>query len=376
MSDKLARSGSFDTFFASLQFFYTTKERLAHEIVEDHASEAVEATAALEEPGDVLLDRPPDEASKFEGANTAHFSPATTPPWGQCDTEHSTAELSTGKDITGRSREHFETGAKDEDNLVSVTQQSPVLTSPLRQSKWVQQPSTSGPPKLVNMSPSPSSRQGCSSPPDEPRTSSCASVTTASLPLEESKWAINKLAGQRGAVKPSDQGHLISSPSRVRASSGLGFAGKDSGGHIQDKRRQRYSRDDLMVYSKYRKPPPNIFWIVTTICGAHTTARSDGNAAAQVLASKATNYHSTSVINQRDSNRNRSHSALNDGKPFKTESTPLNPVRLSTSPPKPSPNVQESIPSGSGGLGGKVFSLPKSRDPKGPPSPGVRGFQH
>ncbi|KAF9386873.1 hypothetical protein CPB97_003238 [Podila verticillata] len=366
MSDKLTRSGSFDTFFSSLQFFYTTRERLTVETAEAHASEAAEVIAALEDPGDVLLDRPPDEASKSERENTAHFSPATTPPWVQCDIEHSTAELSTGKDFTGRSRENFETGAKEEDDLFSITQQSPVLTSLLLQSKWAKQPSTSGPPKLVNMSSGPSSRQGWSSLPDVPRTVSYASVSSVSLPLEESKWAINKVAGQRGAVKPSDQGHAMSSPSRVRASSGLGFAGKDSGGHIQEKR-QRYSRDDLMVFSKYRNPPPNIFWIVTTICGVHTTTRSDGNTAAQVSASKATNYHGASATNQRDSNRNRSHSAPNSGRPFKTESAPLNAVQPPPSPPKPSPNVQESIASGSGGLGGKVFSLPKSRDPKGPP---------
>lgn len=195
----------------------------------------------------MLLDLPP-EAFKSEEVNTAHLSPATTPPREQCDMEHSTqklvaqieysaAELSTSKDIIGSSREHLETGVKDEDNLVSITQQSPVLTSPFLQFKWAKQPFTSGPPKLVNMSSSQSSRQGRPSPSDEPRTASYASVTSVSLSLEESKWAINKLAGQRGAVKPTNQGRAISSSSKGKASSGLSFAGEDSGGHIQEKRR-------------------------------------------------------------------------------------------------------------------------------------------
>jgi len=362
MSDKLTSSGSFDTFFASLQSFYTTRERLAAEATEARSSEAAVVIAALEDPNDVLLDFPPEEAFNSEEENIAHLSPATTPSREKCDMEYSTqklvaqieystAELSTSKDTIRSSREHLETGAKDEDNLVSITQQSPVLTSPFLQFKWAKQPFTSGPPNLVNMSSSQSSRQGRPSPSDEPRTASYASVTSVSLPLEESKWAINKLAGRRGAVKTTNEGRAISSSSKGKASSGLSFTGTDSGGHIQEKRRHRYSREDLMAFSKYRNPPPNIFRIVTTICGVHTTTKPDDNAAAQVSASKATNYRGASATSQRDSNRNRCLSAPNDGRSFKTESASTVAVRPLPSPPKPSPNVQESRTSDSGGLG-------------------------
>ncbi|KAG0027805.1 hypothetical protein BGZ81_005259 [Podila clonocystis] len=410
MSDKLTSSDSFVYFFSSLQSFYTSRERQAAEAAEARAFEAAEAIAALEDTDDVLLASLPEEPHMSGEKNTAPFIPTadllhleqcdienstqklatqtegrtaelhtnnTTghiakhhdwSQWEQCDNEHSTkklvaqiegsvAELSS-KDSAWHGAEHYETSGKSQVTPVPNTQDSLFLALlPLHQSKWAK-PFTSVPaPNLINMNSSHSNRQGRSQPTGlEPKMVGHAGVTTVSL--EASKRTISQSSKQGGAVKPTDQGHTISSSSRDRASSGLDLSRKGSEGRIQEKPRQRYSPEFLLRFSKHRKPPPNIYRIVSTIC--YNTTKPKGNVAAQISAPNAT---------IRNESRNTSDGVPTAGTlTAKNESThpatyPIA-VRPPASPTKPSPNVQQSRASGSGGLGGKVFSLSKSRDPK------------
>ncbi|KAF9303068.1 hypothetical protein BGZ74_004422 [Mortierella antarctica] len=426
MSDKLTSSDSFAHFFTSLQSFYTSRERRATEAAGTRVSVAAEAIAALEDPDDVLLDSHVEEEHTSEEKNSAPFIlTADLLQLEQCDIEHSTqksvtqiegstAELSTKnatrhiaehddqsqreqcdiehstwklvaqiecseaelspKNTAWHGAEHYESGGRFQDRPVSTTQDSLFLKlPPLHQSKWAKPSTPRLAPKLVNMNSNPSNRQGRLQPTGlEPKTASYASVTTASL--EASKWATRKIAGQGGAVKPTDQGHTISTPLGGRANSGLDLFGKDSGGRIQENPRRCYTLEFLLRFSKYRRPPPNICWIVRTIRDDTTNPKDKG--VAQVSAPNAT---------FRDRNRNRSDSVPTAGiLPAKTESLPVaHPIAVGPPPfpTKSSPNVQQSIASSSGGLGqvtntvGKVFNLPKSRDPKGPPSSTQKGFQ-
>ncbi|KAG0036387.1 hypothetical protein BGZ82_004293 [Podila clonocystis] len=380
MSNKLISSDSFVYFFSSLQSFYTSRER-----------QAAEAIAALEDPDDVLLVPLPEEphlsgeknttpfiptadllhleqcdieystqklATQTEGRTAEQHTKNTTGhiaehhdqlQWEQCDNEHSTkklvaqiegsvAELSS-KDIAWYGAEHYETRGKSQDRPVPSTQDSLFLAlTPLHQSKWAKS-STPGPaPKLINMNSSQSNRQERSQSSGlEPKTASYASVTTVSL--EASKRIISQSSGQGGAVKPTDQGHTISSSSSGGASSGLYLSRKESEGRIQERSRQRYSPEFLLRFSKHRKPPPNIYWIVSTIC--YNSTKSKDNVAAQISATNST---------IRDGSRNRSDGVSTAGTlPAKNESAHPAAYPIAVRPP-PSPNVQQSRASISGGL--------------------------
>ncbi|KAF9317105.1 hypothetical protein BG003_001151 [Podila horticola] len=410
MSDKLTSSDSFADFFVSLHSFYTSRERLAAEAAGTRASETAEAIVTREDSDDVLLD-PPPEAHTLEEKHTAPFIRTadllqleqrdieylTQKPVAQiegcaaelltkdttrysaehddqsqrvqCDFEHSTeklftqfegnmAELSTTKGTAWYTAEHYETGGKFEDGPVSITQQSSLLAlPPLLQSKWANPSTPETASRLINMNSSQNNRQGRSQPTGlESRAAIYARVTTTSL--KASMWAISKSAEQGGAVKPTDQGNTMSSSSKGTASSGLNLSGKDSGKCILEKPRQRYSREFLLTFSKYRKSPPNIYWIVSTI--------RDNITKPKVIVAKFPAPNAT----VKDGNRNKNDSVPTAGTPSaKTESAhPVaHPVAVRPSPSstKSSPNVQQSRASGSGGLSGKVFSLPKARDPKG-----------
>ncbi|KAG0084781.1 hypothetical protein BGZ92_009563, partial [Podila epicladia] len=345
MSDNLTSSDSFAHFFASLQSFYNSNECRATQATGTRVYGAAEAIAALEDPEDVLLDSPPEKAHALEEKNTAPFIPtADLLQLEQCDIEYSTQELATQiegstaelstentirhaadhddrrkreqsdielstqklveqiegsvaerlpKDITWHGAEHYENGGKFQDRPVSTTQDSLFLIlPPLNQSKWAKPSTLQLAPKLVDVKLSQSYRQGRLQPKGlVSKTTSYASMTSVSL--ETSKWAIRKSAGQGGAVKPTDQG-------RTMPTSSMHLSGKDSGRHIQEKPRQCYSPEFLLRFSKYRHPPPNIYWIVRTI--RDDTTKPKDKVAAQVSAPNAT-------FRDGNGNRNRSDSA-------------------------------------------------------------------
>ncbi|KAF9428818.1 hypothetical protein BGZ94_000947 [Podila epigama] len=384
---KLAGSNSFEAFYAKLQPFYKKLERTATDTATEKEPDVAKTTEKAQHPDESFQTLPEEQVIAVEQGCTAAKAVEALDVSDEKSVEM-IGRLSPEQQAVVKQSP----AAKAPEALDVVTEKKSLESSlslkPLQKSKWAvpkadvkndmtepalkvdatQPTSKDGPRAVKDVRVDPLGVQ--SSPPSmraeypqkfevrfkfSTKTSSAlessrSKVDTFNLPVSELLPSVQPSKTQQIRVEWNDDDPMMTGIQKLTT---MQCAPRTSPP-------RRYSTEFLMSFSGQSDPPHNIVKIKEMIClslkGARTKSKPFG----------ATKNHLDGTTKDYDPMR---------GSPiFEDDSvdTPMAAVRSSSC-------VQDSRPSSSGGIGGKVFSLQRPREPKGPPTlaTGVpRGFQH